>query len=132
VAWRGFALPRLQARYGALAATVLLAIPGALLHAPYFFENGDSFYTQIGPVWFTAFTVALVLVYTWVFNSSRGSLLIVTLLHASQNAWANLLSDNSPRPFHFTVALIAVTAMALVLIYGPRKLSRAPKVTVVE
>ena len=132
IAWRGFALPRLQARYGALAATVLLAIPEALLHVPYFFENGQSFYTQIGAVWFTAFTVALVVIYTWVFNSTRGSLLIVTLLHASQNAWANLLSDNTPRPFHFTVALIAVTAVTLVVIYGSQKLSRASKVTVVE
>jgi membrane protease YdiL (CAAX protease family) len=132
IAWRGFALPRLQARHSALAATVLLAIPEALLHVPYFFENGQSFYTQIGPVWFTAFTVALVVMYTWVFNSTRGSLLIVTLLHASQNAWANLLSDNSARPFHFTVALIAAAAVALVLVYGARRLSRSAKVTVVQ
>jgi membrane protease YdiL (CAAX protease family) len=132
IAWRGFALPRLQARHSALMATALLAIPEAVLHAPYFFENGQTFYTQIGPVWFTAFSVALIVVYTWVFNSTRGSLLIVTLLHASQNAWANLLSDNSARPFHFTVALIAVTAVALVLIYGREHLARTPKVTVVQ
>ena len=40
-------------------------------------------------------------------------LLIVTLLHASQNAWSNLLSDNSPRPFYFTVLLIWVIALLL-------------------
>jgi hypothetical protein len=45
---------------------------------------------------------------------TKGSLLIVTLLHASQNAWSNLLSDNSARPFHFTVVLTWIIALALI------------------
>ena len=53
--------------------------------------------------------------YAFVFNSTKGSLVIVTLLHASQNAWANLLSDNSARPFYFTVALMWAIALGLIV-----------------
>ena len=114
IAWRGFALPHLQAGYGALLASLFIAVPEVLLHLPLFWVQ-DSFYRSVGLGWFTAFSVAAVFVYTYVFNRTKGSLLIVTLLHASQNAWSSLLSDNSPRPFYFTVALFWVLALVLIL-----------------
>jgi membrane protease YdiL (CAAX protease family) len=116
IAWRGFVLPRLQAKYGALAASILLAIPESLLHLPYFWNKDVDFYQTVGMFWFTAFAVAAVFIYTFVFNKTKGSLLIVTIMHASQNAWSNLLSDNTLRPFQFTVALIWMIAIALIFI----------------
>jgi membrane protease YdiL (CAAX protease family) len=113
VAWRGFALPRLQVRYGALLAALLITIPEVLLHVPLFWVQ-DSFIQTVGLGWFSAFSVAAVFIYVYVFNMTKGSLLIVTLLHASQNAWSNLLSDNSARPFHFTVVLTWIIALALI------------------
>ena len=50
--------------------------------------------------------------------------MLVTILHASQNTWANLLSDNTARPFYFTVVLLAVLAVAVVVAFGPARLSR--------
>jgi membrane protease YdiL (CAAX protease family) len=116
IAWRGFALPRLQARYSVLIAGVLLAIPEVALHLPLFWVRDSTFHQTVGLAWFSAFSVAAIFIYIFVFNKTRGSLLLVTLLHASQNAWANLLSDNSARPFQFTVALIWMIAVALILI----------------
>lgn len=116
IAWRGFALPRLQSKYGVLFGCILLAIPEALLHMPYFWNKDIAFYQTVGMFWFTAFSVALVFIYAYVFNKTSGSLLIVTILHASQNAWANLLSDNTLRPFQFTVALMWMIAIALILL----------------
>ena len=116
IAWRGFALPKLQIRYGPLTAVILLALPEAIFHLPYFWNKDVAFYQNVGVFWFTAFTIAAVFIYTFVFNNTKGSLLIVTLLHASQNAWANLLSDNAARPFYFTVALTWMIAIALILI----------------
>jgi membrane protease YdiL (CAAX protease family) len=116
IAWRGFVLPRLQAKYGALAASILLAIPESLLHLPYFWNKDVDFYQTVGMFWFTAFAVAAVFIYTFVFNKTKGSLLIVTIMHASQNAWSNLLSDNTLRPFQFTVALVWMIAIALIFI----------------
>jgi membrane protease YdiL (CAAX protease family) len=115
IAWRGFALPRLQARYKVLLAGLLLAIPEVLLHLPLFWVKENPFYPTVGLFWFSAFSVAAVFIYAFIFNKTRGSLLIVTLLHASQNAWANLLSDNSARPFYFTVALMWMIVLALIL-----------------
>jgi membrane protease YdiL (CAAX protease family) len=116
IAWRGFALPRLQSRYGVLAGCVLLVIPEALLHLPYFWNKDVDFYQTVGIFWFTAFSVAMVFIYAYVFNKTGGSLLIVTLMHASQNAWANLLSDNTARPFQFTVALAWMLAIAIIFL----------------
>ncbi len=116
IAWRGFALPRLQARYGVLVACVLLVIPESLLHLPYFWNRDVDFYQTVGLFWFTAFSVAMVFIYAFVFNKTKGSLLIVTLMHASQNAWANLLSDNTLRPFQLTVALAWMIAIGLIFL----------------
>jgi membrane protease YdiL (CAAX protease family) len=113
MAWRGFALPRLQVRYGTLLAALLITVPEVLLHLPLYWIEG-SFIRTVGVGWFSAFSVAAVIIYIYVFNRTRGSLLIVTLMHASQNAWSNLLSDNSPRPFYFTVLLIWVIALLLI------------------
>jgi len=115
IAWRGFALPRLQAKYGVLLGCVLLAIPETLLHLPYFWNKDIDFYQTVGVFWFTAFSVGRIFVDAFVFNKTKGSLLIVALLHASQNTWANLLSDNTLRPFQLTVALVWMLALYLIL-----------------
>ncbi len=115
IAWRGFALPRLQARYGVLLAGLLLVIPEVALHIPLFFDKTNPFFQTVGIYWFSAFSVAMVFVFIFVFNKTKGSLLIVTLMHASQNAWANLLSDDHmARPFQFSVALVWMIALALI------------------
>jgi len=116
IAWRGFALPRLQSRYNMLVAFLLLAIPEVALHIPLFYVKENPFYQTVGMVAFSAFSVAMVIIYAFVFNKTRGSLLIMTALHASQNAWANLLSDNTARPFYYTVALAWMIAIALILL----------------
>jgi membrane protease YdiL (CAAX protease family) len=118
IAWRGFALPRLQGSYGAFVAAFLIAIPEVALHLPSFWIKENPFFQTVGIYWFSAFSIAAVIIYVYVFNMTKGSLLFVTLLHTSQNAWSNLLSDNSARPFHFTVGLIWV--VALILIFATR------------
>jgi membrane protease YdiL (CAAX protease family) len=117
IAWRGFALPRLQARYGVLTAGLLIIIPEVALHIPLFFDKTNPFFQTVGIYWFSAFSIALVFIFIFVFNKTKGSLLIVTLMHASQNAWANLLSDDHiARPFQFSVALVWMIALALIFL----------------
>ena len=129
LAWRGVALPRLQAARGALGASLVIGVLEGLTHLPYFFIPGD-FRQQVGFFWFMAFTVAIVVVLTWMFNSTGGSILLVTLYHASQNAWANLLDTtpspgpNDLRPFILAVVLMIVAAAVVVARYGPTRLAR--------
>jgi membrane protease YdiL (CAAX protease family) len=80
--WRGFALPRLQASYGALLGTVILGVLWALWHLPGYAGG-----------WMTASLVAVLLssvafsiIMTWVYNNTRGSILLMILLHSSSNA----------------------------------------------
>lgn len=124
--WRGFLLPRLQMKHTALVAALLIAIPESLFHLPYFFNKDVAFYQNIGIVAFTAFTVALTILFSWLFNNTRGSLLLVTLAHASQNAWASMLSDNQPVPFYLTIALLVVAAVMVVIVFGANHLVRGP------
>src|SRR5215212_8802794 len=81
--WRGFVLPRLERLHGPLVGTLILGVLWALWHLPEFWTK--SWDTPKGSVldiiWFVLVAVALAIVYTWVFNNTRGSLLLVILAH---------------------------------------------------
>jgi hypothetical protein len=79
--WRGFALPRLQKNHSPLIASLILAPLWAIWHLPLM---GHEFPLPILP----AFLVSLLggtLVQTWLFNRTRGSVLIQMLFHATVN-----------------------------------------------
>lgn len=126
IAWRGVMLPHLQKKYTALAAALLMGIPETLFHLPYFFNKSAAFYQGVGIGWFAAWTFAEVILITWMFNSTRGSLLIVTLFHASQNAWANLFAAPQVQPFYYTVILLWIAALIVIAVNGARRLTRRP------
>ena len=93
IGWRGYALPRLQARYGALAASLIIGVVWAVWHLPKFWTAGSA---QTYPFWM--FVLAMLpeaILYTWVFNNTRGSLLLVTVLHAAVNTAFVLLPDTT-------------------------------------
>lgn len=48
-----------------IASVLILAIavPESLFHLPYFFNKNVAFYQNIGPIAFTAFTVALTILF---------------------------------------------------------------------
>lgn len=84
--WRGFALPRLQQRSGSVAGSVILGLLWSLWHLPAFLGG------WLGPLTLSTFTsqllgtVASSIIITWVYNNTRGSLLLMILFHASFNA----------------------------------------------
>jgi membrane protease YdiL (CAAX protease family) len=91
--WRGFALPRLQQRSGTLVGTLILGVLRALWHLPLFllvpgYNGAGSGFVGIMVAFaaFTAGTIALAVIFTWVFNNTRGSLLLMVLLHTSNDA----------------------------------------------
>jgi membrane protease YdiL (CAAX protease family) len=76
--WRGFALPRLQKRYGALYASLIVGIVWALWHSPLFYVLQYSI-REITV--FIVMIICLSIVYTWIFNGSGGSLLLIAIIH---------------------------------------------------
>jgi membrane protease YdiL (CAAX protease family) len=89
--WRGYALPRLQERLGALHASLLIGALTALWHAPLFLITVMPQSHLPFAVFFIR-TVALAVISTWLYNGSRRSLLVVLLFHTAINSWPNALS----------------------------------------
>jgi membrane protease YdiL (CAAX protease family) len=124
-AWRGFALPRLQARFGALPASLILGLLWALWHTPLFFLANTSQSKMPFPG-FVLDVVAVTIVMTWVYNHTRGSVLLAALFHAAFNAsgaYFNTLTSDA-RLFWLTVGVACVVALALLWIAGPARLGR--------
>jgi membrane protease YdiL (CAAX protease family) len=80
--WRGFALPRLQERRGPLAASVIIGVVWAVWHLPGY---AGGWMTSAFPA-LVVYCVGFSVVATWVYNHTRGSILLMILLHSSSNA----------------------------------------------
>jgi uncharacterized protein len=96
--WRGFALPRLQARYGPLWASLILGALHGLWHLPALFTVllGPLAPAQLAPFFLTA--IAATFLYTWIANRTGDSVLLAMLTHAASNAatrWLTTLIDQS-------------------------------------
>jgi CAAX protease family protein len=84
VGWRGYALPRLAARFGLGPASVVLGVIWAIWHLPLFYLHGADTYGQS----FTAYLLqvtALSVAMAWLYWNTHGSLLLVMLMHAAIN-----------------------------------------------
>ncbi|MDC7226042.1 MAG: CPBP family intramembrane metalloprotease [Spirochaetales bacterium] len=118
--WRGFALPRLQRKYGALVASLGIGVIWGLWHLPLFFIAGN-FHQDISFTLFMIQEVALSIVMTWIYNNSRGSLLLVHFFHAASNVTIGLLpvlpsnTGGDMWVLYITVGLLIVLSINIVL-----------------
>ncbi len=124
VGWRGFALPRLQKRHTALGATLIAGALWGLWHLPLFFwaDNPMSRYPFF--MWFVG-TIAEAFVYTWLYNSTRGSVLVVALYHVLMNAYGALITGISVVGGSIVSAAVAVV---LIGVFGKEHLARSERV----
>jgi membrane protease YdiL (CAAX protease family) len=84
IGWRGYALPRLAARFGVARASVLLGIGWAAWHLPLFFIPGVDHYGQSFPLFVVGVT-ALSIAMAWLYVHTDGSLLLAMLMHSAVN-----------------------------------------------
>src|SRR5215213_3590946 len=90
IGWRGFALPRLQPLRGPLVGSLILGLLWGLWHLPEFLipswaaSSGGS--SPLAIVKFVLFAVATTIIFTWVFNNTKGSVFMTILVHASINS----------------------------------------------
>jgi len=126
IGWRGFALPHLQRRYSALVSSLIIGLAWAFWHFPNF-----VFPSQPPPWWhllaFVANTLAVSVVFTWVCNSTGGSLFAVVLLHGAIYTASGLCPRPDPgvqaRVDVVFVLLQTAIAVGLVWRYGATNLS---------
>jgi uncharacterized protein len=82
--WRGFALPRLQRLYGPLVGSLILGPLWALWHLPLFWVPAWNFPpTLVNIGMFVIASIPFTIIMTWVFNNTKGSVLIAILLHGT-------------------------------------------------
>jgi uncharacterized protein len=129
--WRGFALPRLQERYGPLRGSLVLGLLHGLWHLPVFFTPFLGPFTRVGYTTFLLTAVAMTLIYTWLYNNTRGSILIAVLFHASINASSTAMGAAIPadvplsgwlQPFvdHGWLNMLTFAVIALILVLSTR------------
>jgi uncharacterized protein len=116
--WRGFALPRLQPRYGPLWGTLLLGVVWAFWHLPDFLTRAQGggpgtgfadFLTNL-PI-FVVLLLAISIVMTWVYNNTRSSIFIAIILHASINT-AGIMTELFPDP---DTSIMTMSNLALLI-----------------
>ena len=121
--WRGFALTRMQERYGPLLAAVVVGLLHGVWHLPVFLMV--SLPMALGPFEVTGFVVntlsivVISIIWTWVFNNARESILIAVLLHASSNAtgiWMAKLLPNIPDEAGYIILGVYIGLAVLLLI----------------
>lgn len=127
IGWRGYLLDRLQSRWSALLASLLLALVWVSWHFPLFWLPGYfeafgsdpprllDFFLGIGSV---------VIIYTWVYNNTNRSVLAVILFHFMQNLTGEMtgLADEARQVM---IVLTAAVSVLIVWYWGPRTLRRA-------
>jgi len=94
IGWRGHLLPLLEARLSALTASLVLGVIWAVWHVPVFCGaeiEGWAFSLRLLSI------PAGAVMYTWLFSSTGGSVLAVTLLHAGTNPWGRCWPRSRPR-----------------------------------
>jgi membrane protease YdiL (CAAX protease family) len=125
--WRGYALPKLQNNMSALSATLIVTLFWVGWHLPRFFYY-DGYMDQgfsVLPLAAHGF-LALAIVLAWLYNSTRGSILMVVLFHGGYNFW--LASPASAGYISPTIdALFIIWAVAIIVAFGPANLSHKEK-----
>jgi len=121
--WRGFALPRLQSGRSALFASLILGVLIAGWHLPLMFV-GQVHYSDILTI------MGAVIIFNWVFNNANGSVLIIMLMHATNNTISGQLffpmfsGADSVRLGWLVAAVWCAVAIVVVVVAGPAHLSR--------
>jgi uncharacterized protein len=121
--FRGYALPRLQFRYSALVASLILGVLWAFWHLPFVITGEDTWIDAI------LFTIEWSIVYTWLFNNAKGSVLIVMLFHNMNNTFSGFVGQmfsgaDSVNQAWLRLTGWGVVAIVLVVVYGSQNLSR--------
>lgn len=113
--WRGFAQPRLNDRYSALTASLIIGVVWAGWHLPYFFApiTPHSEFTLVNQIgWFIGILLLSVIL-AWAYNGT-GSVLIVMVLHAMANT-ADIILPLAP-DLIIVDGIIDETAVATVVV----------------
>src|SRR5437879_12254569 len=118
IGWRGYALPRLAARFGLARASLLLGLIWACWHLPQFFIPEADTYRQSFLVYVLQVT-ALSVAMAWLYARTNGSLLLVMLLRSAVTNAKDIVPSallGANRTFGLSASLVAWLTVTLLWI----------------
>lgn len=127
--WRGFALPRLQEEFSALVSSLILGTIWAGWHLPLFFMPGSDQAQIFFPIYW-ALNVAFATYFTWLYNNTKGSVLITILVHFCVNISMTTIVERlrlmpSNNFYQMTAGPLLILVLVLVAaFFGPEYFSR--------
>jgi membrane protease YdiL (CAAX protease family) len=129
IGWRGYALPRLTARFGLARASILLGLIWGFWHLPQFFIRGVETYRQSFLV-FVLQVTALSVAIAWLYAHTNGSLLLPMLMHAAVNNSKDIVPSAVPgatNTFGLSTSLVAWFTVAVLWLCAAYFLARMPR-----
>ena len=122
IGWTGYATDPLQARRTALEASIILGIIWAIWHAIPYIQGHNA------PLWILGQCEAAVMLrvlIVWIYNNTGKSLFAAIAFHASVNLSELVLFPIYGSYYDPIIAffLLAVTAAAVVILWGPKTLA---------
>ena len=106
--WRGFAIPHLQEKYSPLVAAIIVWFFWALWHLFFDISSHNSVFSILTNRLFFNFLWAVLFV--WVFNRTKGSILAPALFHPAMNTFGEFL----PRTDAATLLFVALTLYVII------------------
>src|SRR5262249_8615059 len=128
--WRGFALPRMQARRPAFTASLLLGALWGLWHLPLMIAPGLPLTTAglIQLLFFILLVTAWAVLFTWVYNTTNGSLFLMVLMHTVLDIAALTIQASNWIGSALWLIFIWATVAVVVTKEGAPRLSRSSDV----
>jgi hypothetical protein len=127
--WSGYAIDRLQAKWSALQAAILLGLFWAFWHYVPLLQAGRS---AAWIAWWSIGTVALRIIMVWLYNNAGKSVFAAAFFHMTVNLTWQLFPVNGSYYDPAITGLIQVcVATVVVAIWGPRSLA-SPKLSLVQ
>ena len=110
--WRGFLLPHLQTKHNALTSAILVSIIWAGWHIPMFLYNENLMAMgAFGTVFWVVGLIFGSVLLTWLYNSTKGSILMTAIWHGT----FNLFTAAAGQAVAMTSAVISMFVMVLVV-----------------
>jgi membrane protease YdiL (CAAX protease family) len=143
--WTGFLLTRLQSRFNALTSCFIRAFLVSIWHIPIFIYSmikPQALMNFQYPAWITqnGFLVVFIttmiifmlpwsILFGWLFNNTKGSILLVAILHGSEIWVPYWMLSTGINPSNMNNswgygAVMVLLSVIIVVIYGPKNLSR--------
>lgn len=134
IGWRGYILPRLQAKHNALISSLIVGVIWGFWHLLRYLSPLSPLSFALALIHNIAFAVIL----TWLYNNTKGSLLLTAMMHASANTAGvffpsdNVVASGIVGAYIGWILLEILIAVVIVMVNGSTRLSRTEEMQIQE